>query len=259
MKVISCLDAGNDLRIVQLKEIDPPFPLLEPVTLPRLDDPPTPVSPVKEYIRQCPSSSAIHLWLYSLNDDDMGFVVHEGVKNKQCTELSVWGNDLTSQGAAILAKGLENNTTLAHLYLSNNCISDVGVRSLTQALAKCNATLKMLDLGNNGITDLGAQYLAEMLRTNTTLLQLVLSGNKITDRGAQLLAHVQTGFNSSLEELYLSRNHFVCTSTVNVLVEMLLQNQSLRKLFLQGCSLSQAELERLQEIATVKDYFLLYV
>lgn len=32
-RVTSCLDSGNDLRIIQLKEIQPAFPLLEPVPL----------------------------------------------------------------------------------------------------------------------------------------------------------------------------------------------------------------------------------
>jgi hypothetical protein len=33
-QVTSCLDSGNGLHIIQLKETQPPFPLLEPVTLP---------------------------------------------------------------------------------------------------------------------------------------------------------------------------------------------------------------------------------
>ena len=154
---------------------------------------------------------------------------------------------------------MQKNTTLTRLYLSNNCISDMGVHSLTQVLAHSNATLNVLDVRTNGITDLGAQYLAGMLKTNKTLTQLVLSGNKISDRGVQLLARAQTDHNRSLKELYLSRNAFVCPSTVDVLVIMLLQNLSLNKLFLQGCGLSQSDMERLQEIATVKDFFSLYV
>ncbi|CAF1536537.1 unnamed protein product, partial [Rotaria sordida] len=33
-KVKSCLDSGNELYIIQLKEICPPHPLLEPVPTP---------------------------------------------------------------------------------------------------------------------------------------------------------------------------------------------------------------------------------
>ncbi|CAF3396566.1 unnamed protein product [Rotaria sp. Silwood2] len=33
-QIMSCLDSGNGLHIIQLKEIEPPFPLLEPVPLP---------------------------------------------------------------------------------------------------------------------------------------------------------------------------------------------------------------------------------
>jgi hypothetical protein len=33
-QVISCLNSGNDLHIIQIKEIEPAFPLIEPVSLP---------------------------------------------------------------------------------------------------------------------------------------------------------------------------------------------------------------------------------
>ena len=88
LRVMSCLNAGNDLNIVQLKELDPPFPLLEPVPLLPPQEK-TPVSPLEVYIRQCPPSSPIHLWLHSLKDEDMDLVTHEAVNRKQCTELSV--------------------------------------------------------------------------------------------------------------------------------------------------------------------------
>jgi Ran GTPase-activating protein (RanGAP) involved in mRNA processing and transport len=179
--------------------------------------------------------------------------------NKNCTQLSLWGNEITSVGASFLADGLQNNTILEQMYLSNNCISDMGVYSLTKILSANNSTLKLFDIGTNGITDVGAQYLAEMLKTNTTLSLLALSGNKINDRGIQLLANALTYHNTSLEELYLCRNTFVCASTIDILIDMLLHNQSLKKLYLYYCSLSEVDKERLNEIANSKDEFVLYV
>ncbi|CAF4333442.1 unnamed protein product [Rotaria sp. Silwood2] len=38
-QVKSCLDSGNGLHIIQIKEIDPPYPLLEPVLVPSLIEP----------------------------------------------------------------------------------------------------------------------------------------------------------------------------------------------------------------------------
>ncbi|CAF3892411.1 unnamed protein product [Rotaria sp. Silwood1] len=38
-EVKSCLDSGNGLHIIQIKEIDPLYPLLEPVPIPRLIEP----------------------------------------------------------------------------------------------------------------------------------------------------------------------------------------------------------------------------
>ncbi|CAF4675883.1 unnamed protein product, partial [Rotaria sp. Silwood2] len=38
-QVKSCLDSGNGLHIIQIKEIDPPYPLLEHVPVPSLIEP----------------------------------------------------------------------------------------------------------------------------------------------------------------------------------------------------------------------------
>jgi hypothetical protein len=266
LQVVSCLDSGNDLHIVQLKEIEPPFPLLEPVPLlnpPVLTHSSLPtqllLSPLEELINQCQSSSAVSLWARDVTDHDIKFLVKRAIVDKQCTQLSLWGNKITSDGASILADGLCNNTTLGELYLNNNFISDKGVYSLTKVLSSNNSTLKILDLGTNGITDVGAQYLADMLKNNTTLTLLALTGNKISDRGVQFLAHVLTCHNTCLEELYVSQNIFVCNSTVDILLDMLLNNQSLKKLYLYNCSLSELDKTRLREIATSKDNFFLYV
>jgi hypothetical protein len=265
LEVLACLDAGNGLCIIQLKEIEPEYPLLEPVSLPK-----SPVlsynslsteslpSPLEELINQCQSSSLVSLWARDLTDHDMKFVFKKAIIDRQCTQLSLWGNEITSDGASILADGLYNNTTLEQLYLSNNYISDMGVYSLTKVLSTNNSTLKILDLGTNGITDVGAQYLADMLKHNTALTRLVLSGNKISDRGVQLLVHALADHNTCLEELYMCWNIFVCNSTVDILVDMLLKNQSLKKLYLNNCSLSELDKKRLQETANAKDEFSFY-
>jgi hypothetical protein len=265
-QVVSCLDSGNDLYIVQLKETEPPFPLLEPILLPN----PTvlsnnsltvelPSSPLEELINEYQLSSAIYLWARELTDHDIELVVKKAIIGKRCTQLSLWGNEITSTGALILADALRNNTTVEQLYLSNNYIADIGVNSLTEVLSNHNSTLKILDLGTNGITDVGAQYLAEMLKCNATLTVLALSGNKISDRGMQFLAHALAYYNTSLEELYMLGSIFVCNSTIDALADMLLQNQSLKKLYLNNCNLSVSETERLQEIANSKNDFSLYV
>ena len=45
-KVTSCLDSGNDLHIIQLKETEPKYPLLEPVPLPDPNPHPPPPKPI---------------------------------------------------------------------------------------------------------------------------------------------------------------------------------------------------------------------
>ncbi len=55
------------------------------------------------------------------------------IMNKPCSILQLQGNTITSQGIIILADALSNNsTTLQDLWLSNNCISDLGVQNMLE-------------------------------------------------------------------------------------------------------------------------------
>jgi hypothetical protein len=97
-----------------------------------------------------------------LTDHDIELVVNKAIVNEQCTQFSLWNNEITSDGASIFADSLSNNT-----------------------------------------------------------------------------------------------NTFVCNSTINILVDMLLQNQSLKKFYLNNCSLSELDKERLIEITNLNDEFFL--
>jgi Ran GTPase-activating protein (RanGAP) involved in mRNA processing and transport len=192
-----------------------------------------------------------------LNDPDMFIIVQQAIRKKHCKELNLQCNEITSQGASILADALINDTNLEILYLHDNHISDLGVQYLSQSLSTKNFTLKTLDLGSNNITDEGAEYLAEMLKTNQILVHLYLRNNQIGNRGTEALANTLAYPNKILEELVLDQNKMISDGCIEILVNMLVQNRSLKTLRIWGCNLSEIGMTRLRDIVKHKHGFTL--
>jgi Ran GTPase-activating protein (RanGAP) involved in mRNA processing and transport len=192
-----------------------------------------------------------------LNDQDMLIVVQRAIIKKQCKELNLQSNEITWRGASILADALTSDTNLQILYLHNNHISDSGVQYFAQSLSTKNVTLKTLDLGSNDITDEGAEYLSEMLKTNQTLVHLYLRNNQIGDRGVQALVNALAYQNKTLEELVLDQNKMISDSCVEVLMNMLIQNQSLKTLRIWECNLDEVRIARLRDVIKHKHGFTL--
>jgi len=151
---------------------------------------------------------------------------------------------------------LTNNSTLTSLDLSFNQISDLGVRSLTQVLLpNQNSSLKILYLSKNGISDDGAKYLSEMLQTNQTLTELWLSNNEIGNRGVKQLANVLAKYNKTLKLLSLSTNIFITDLSIDYLIEMIEQNQTLKNIWINDCNLTEQGKIKLREKANQKSKF----
>jgi Ran GTPase-activating protein (RanGAP) involved in mRNA processing and transport len=272
-QVVSSFNSGNQLKIIHLKEIHPPFPLIhipQSTTNPIKEIQPsfsqmhisqTPSShtyqnkKLQQLIEQCEFQSNVDLGKQNLNDEDMEIVVKEAIINKQCKALDISCNKITAVGASTIAKALTNNTTLGSLYLRGNSLSDTGIQSLTKTLSVSNSRVRLLDLQINGITDEGAKYIAEMLKTNATLWYLLLSGNDISDRGVDVLAHVLTHHNTTLISLRVGYNKLVSDSSVDSLIKMLQHNQTIGSLDIEKCNLSDKGKERLRQVTRSKNAF----
>jgi Ran GTPase-activating protein (RanGAP) involved in mRNA processing and transport len=121
---------------------------------------------LQQLIEQCESQSEVDLEKQNLNDEDMKIVVKEAIINKQCKELCLRKNKITSIGALIIAEALNNNTTLEELYLFGNHLCDKGVQYLTKILSFDNYKVDILGVQSSDITDEGAAYLSDMLKYN---------------------------------------------------------------------------------------------
>ena len=95
--------------------------------------------------------------------------------------------DLNSNKVDIIGKMLSHNKSIKSMNISNNCIVDVGVKKLVHYL-KDNSTLQHIDLRSNGITEVGANHLRELIkRDHSTLTSIELSDNPLKDKGVDLI------------------------------------------------------------------------
>jgi hypothetical protein len=277
LKVIQCVRQKSNLYWIQLKEVESPFTLLKsvsidsevsyaseiPIFIPSFwnykSSIPNDDKHKRNLISKYPSNSPIQLRYDQLSNDDMKMIVQQAIIEKQCTELWLNNARINSQGALILSNELLNNSTLKKLYLNDNSIHDRGVHYLSQVLSINNITLKELYLARNGITSKGAQYLADMLNTNRTLTILSLYGNRIDDEGIKYLTHVLRYYNTNLEYLYLSGNNLMTDLSVDYFIDMFKQNQTLRKVHLFNCNLSDNGKTKLREMIQTKNYLILNI
>jgi hypothetical protein len=257
-QIFSSLDVGHHLNIIHLKEIQSPFPLIQishsTTSFHKHQD-----ENVHHLIQQSQLYSKIFLREKNLNDDDIIDVIDQTIINKKCKELFLGINKITSISIPIIAKALNNNTTLKLLDLSENPITDIGIQSLTKTLAINNCHLQYLYLYSTGITDQGATDLAQMLKTNTILIDLDLGENQITDYGIKFLSNILTNHNHTLTALSLKKNKLINDTAVDSLIQMLEHNQSLKFLNIAHCNLSSTEKERLRENTQSKSRFRLEI
>ncbi|CAF4259542.1 unnamed protein product, partial [Rotaria magnacalcarata] len=100
------------------------------------------------------------------------------------------------------------------------------------------APIKVLNLSNNNIGDEGVRHLVEVIKRKRTLTALHLNGNQISDEGVKLLANALCHPGTNLQKLYLHNNKRITDSSVDVLINMLKQNQSLKTFWLIECKLT---------------------
>ena len=103
-----------------------------------------------------------------------------------------------------LAKFLTENDDVFQLGLSENNITDEGVKHLCDALKNENCKLTNLDITKNNINDEGVKHLCDALKNeNCKLTDLNLCYNKINDEGVKQLCDALKNENCKLTNLSL--------------------------------------------------------
>ncbi|CAF0846280.1 unnamed protein product [Adineta ricciae] len=209
-QVTGCLNAGHGLHIVQLKEVQPKFPLINPVPVPSSTPP-----------KVTPHFTSTHKPISPPICKDPRLQTHIDAlfSDPTLTTLDLQGNQIRAQGAGDLAQALLSNKTLTTLNLGMNEIGDQGAGDLANALLS-NKTLTTLDLGGNEIGDQGAGDLAKALLSNKTLTTLDLGYNQIGDQGAGDLAKALLS-NKTLTNLKLGSNQIgdACKARIRELLK----------------------------------------
>ncbi|CAF1086068.1 unnamed protein product [Adineta ricciae] len=213
-----------------------------------------PKSKLEDLISQFKLGSTVNLNDQQITDLDMPLIAEQAIVKKKCTSLWIERNQITLNGASVLADALYNNLTLSELWLFSNQISDTGVKYLSRALA-ANQTLRKLGLAANNITNAGAEYLATLLQTNYTITMLGLAKNKIGNQGVQSLAKVIAKQKSGLQTLTLDRNEFISDSSIESLIDMIKRSQSLQVLWINDCGMTNDGKRKLRDKTASKKEF----
>ena len=97
-------------------------------------------------------------------------------------EVDISWSNITDEGAKIVAKALQRNSSLKELDISNNDIISHGIIEITEAI-KVNTTLSLLDVSGNNMDRSAevARALSDHLKHNNTLQVLKISWNDTED------------------------------------------------------------------------------
>jgi hypothetical protein len=274
LQVIQCNYQTDDLYVIHLKEIESPYQLLESVSielkiqtiktsseLNNISSSSKPNVNVKlnEEIARFKDRSHACLFRKHFTDNDIEIIVQQVINIKHCRVLTLRGEQITSKGALILGKSLDNNHTLEELYITDIQIGDIGAQALAESLSnRMNLSLKRLCLNHNGITDIGAESIAKMLKTNQLLTHLWLPKNHISDRGIKSLVDALID-NKTLQEFSLEWNTFENDETVDSLVQIIEKNQTLIEIHIDGRDLSRNDIKKLKQTAKTKKGFKLKI
>ena len=92
---------------------------------------------------------------------------------------------MITTGAISISQALMVNQTLLELHMAGNQIGDDGITAI--ASSPSNSSITLLDVGGCGISDVGVRSLAEALSSNQNIRTLWLLDNPITVDGARLI------------------------------------------------------------------------
>ena len=142
--------------------------------------------------------------------------------------LSFHNNHITEEGADVIASIIISNSGLTDLYLGKNKLKE-GALKVAKAL-KHITTLRLLNFNDNSIPTAVAGELALAILCNDNLEQLRLRGNHFKTKGIQIMAKSLRCL-STLKLLNFKGN-IVTEEAVDDIIAILLSNQEIEHVYL---------------------------
>ncbi|XP_033494231.1 leucine-rich repeat-containing protein 34 isoform X1 [Epinephelus lanceolatus] len=168
--------------------------------------------------------------------------------NKNVAGLDVSYNNISDEGVGHLADLLQEESSVLHsLNLMFNNIQTDGAEVLAKSL-QCNSTLVFLSLSGNKIENRGAMHLASMLQVNTSLRELELANCDLATQSVIAFA-IMLKSNKTLCSVDISRPLLFSHQEEWAVhfSEMLAVNSSLVELHLGKMGMTDTGMERLTE------------
>ena len=122
-KIVSSVDMGNQLTMIHLQEVQPPFPNLPPlpssnrplststVSIPSATTVTAQATASSVQPKPIPQPKPVQVSYQEkgITDNDIPHVIKEALQQKQCTILNLSFNRITHEGAALLSKAFKHN------------------------------------------------------------------------------------------------------------------------------------------------------
>ena len=150
----------------------------------------------------------------NITDEAAGDIAAAISSNTELQEFYVNENQLKTLGVTIIAKGLQNISTLKKLHIASIKISDEAVDGIAAAVS-CNIHLQEFDIGKNYLQPSGVTKIIKNLQKISTLTKLYINNNKITYEIADDIADVIL-CNSYLQELDISVNNLQVLGIIKI-------------------------------------------
>lgn len=86
-------------------------------------------------------------------------------------------NSIKDDGVLYMVQALKNNSTLKHLNLANNMVSNKGAKSIAVLLSIKKSSIESIDLSGNNIGSEGIEYIYQGIQSSASLKLVNLSNN----------------------------------------------------------------------------------
>ncbi|XP_041040842.1 nucleotide-binding oligomerization domain-containing protein 1 [Carcharodon carcharias] len=183
---------------------------------------------VKELIPCFDKLTVVRLSVNQVTDDGAKVLAEELTKYKIIKILGLYRNQITDVGARFIARIVEECPYLRTLKIGLNKLTSEGGKLLAQAIQK-NKAIKDIGMWGNRIGDVGAVAFAEAIRNHPSIKELSLAANGISTEGGKSLAAALRD-NRSLEIFWLTENQ-LNDEAAELFAEALRVNKSLLHLW----------------------------